>query len=254
MNWLERIAARTRLDLRDWTPPTASAVAPVRDFASALVAPGLGLIAELKPRSPSAGVLHAQPDGRAFAYAVANGAAAISVLVDAPFFGGSYALLAEVRRHSALPILAKGFFLDRRQLLSARAAGADAVLLIVAMLTPDELLDLHAAARALGLAVLVEVHDAAEAELALALDGAVIGVNSRNLATLAVDPDAALALCADLPRSRVRVLESGVATPEQVAALRVAQKRGDVDAVLMGTALARASSVTAAVAALGWAA
>jgi indole-3-glycerol phosphate synthase len=216
-------------------------------FSAALEGPGPAVIAECKRRSPSRGVLRATYDPAALAgqYAAA-GAAAISVLTEPTFFDGDPAHLVAVRGAVALPVLRKDFILEEYQLLEARAWGADAVLVIVAALGDLQLRRLIAAARDVGLDVLVEVHD--EAELGRALDGgaAIIGVNNRNLRTLEVDPGVALRLAARLPAGVVGVAESGVRSGAAIAALAAAGYR----ALLVGEWLVRAPDPGAALTAL----
>jgi len=169
------------------------------------------VIAECKRRSPSRGVLRADYDPVAIAAGyVAAGAAAISVLTEPTFFDGSLDHLAAVRRAVDVPLLRKDFVVSEYQLLEARAAGADAVLLIVAALAQADLRRLSARAGELGLDVLVEVHDAAELDRALAAGATAIGVNNRNLRTLSVDVQASEALIARMPRGVIAVSESGL--------------------------------------------
>ncbi len=181
---------------------------------------GPRVIAECKRRSPSRGLLrwHYDPAAIAAAYE-ANGAAAISVLTEPAFFDGHLEHLRDVRARVSLPILRKEFIVDRYQLVEARAAGADAVLLIVAALDDECLERLYRDARALGLDVLVEVHDEAELERAVALGATVVGVNNRNLRTLAVDLDASRRLAARMPPTVVAVAESGLKHASDLEAL-----------------------------------
>ncbi|MEZ5418730.1 MAG: indole-3-glycerol phosphate synthase TrpC [Vicinamibacterales bacterium] len=202
----------------------AAAVRPPRGdlFESRLGRPdAVNVIAECKRRSPSRGVLAMRydPVAQARAYA-AGGAAAISVLTEPSFFDGALAHLEAVRAAVELPLLRKDFVVDRYQLLEAVVHGADAVLLIVSALAPADLRRLHAAARALGLAVLVEVHDEGELETALAAGARVIGVNNRNLRTLAVDRAVSARLAPRFPRDVVAVSESGLTGAADVAAMR----------------------------------
>jgi indole-3-glycerol phosphate synthase len=181
-------------------------------FLAALTRPGqVNVIAECKRRSPSRGVLRVDYDAAAIARAYeAAGAAAISVLTEPTFFDGSLADLAAVRATVDVPLLRKDFIVSEYQLLEARAAGADAVLLIVAALAPDALRRLLKRAEALGLDVLVEVHDRRELQSAIDAGAAVIGVNNRNLRTLAVDVHASEDLIARMPPGVVAVSESGL--------------------------------------------
>ncbi len=222
-------------------------VAPPLDAMPRLREAGSSVIAEVKRRSPSKGDLAAIPDPAALAadYA-AGGAAAISVLTEERRFGGSLADLRAVRAAVATPLLRKDFVVTEYQLLEAREAGADLVLLIVAALAPDDLVRLHDLARELGLGVLVEVHDEAEAQRALDLGAELIGVNARDLRTLEVHPEVFGRLAAQLPQDRVLVAESGVRGPED------AQRYTDegARAVLVGEALVRGGSPREAVAAM----
>jgi indole-3-glycerol phosphate synthase len=207
----------------------------------------VNVIAECKRRSPSRGVLAAAYDPVAIARRYEEGgAAAVSVLTEPTFFDGALDHLAAVRNAVSLPLLRKDFIVDDYQLLEARAAGADAVLLIVAALEQSELVRLHAAAHALGLAVLVEVHD--DDELSRAIDGGarIIGVNNRNLRTLAVDVDASFRLAARMPRDVVAVSESGLQSRHDLAQLSAAGYR----AFLIGERFMTDANPAAAIAAL----
>lgn len=208
-------------------------------FRAALRRPHLAVIAEVKRRSPSAGSIREDldPADRAALYA-AHGAAAISILTDTPYFGGSVQDLRAAAERCALPLLRKDFIIDEVQILEARAVGASAVLLIARILTPERLEQLLRCAGALGLDALVEVHT--QAELATALDAGamVIGVNSRDLDTFVVDVDTAWKLLAQVPLDRIAVAESGLLERGDVA--RAAES--GADAVLVGTALSAAES------------
>lgn len=212
---------------------------PTRDLAAALSPPGgpVRIVAEVKRASPSQGAIRAGLDAveQARRYAAA-GAAAISVLTDGPGFGGSLEDLAAVRAAVPAPLLRKDFVLDRYQLLEARLHGADAALLIVAALDDARLRALHADCAALGLAALVEVHDAPELDRALAAGARLVGVNNRSLVTFAVDLAASEALLPRLPPGVKGVAESGVRGPADVARLRA---RGAAN-FLVGEALVRA--------------
>lgn len=209
---LESIAAlRARSDAR--------VVAPSR-FRDALSAPGVNLIAECKRRSPSRGVLRAAYDAPAIARAYSEaGAAAISVLTEPTFFDGSLEHLEAVRGAVSTPILRKDFIISDYQILEARAAGADAILLIVAALTRNELADLLACAAGEQLDVLVEVHDEHELEVAIETGAGLIGVNNRNLRTLAVDVGASERLMPQMPPHVVAVSESGLRSAEDLLRL-----------------------------------
>jgi indole-3-glycerol phosphate synthase / phosphoribosylanthranilate isomerase len=205
-------------------------------FRDALTRPGLGGIAEVKRRSPSAGDLRpdADPAGLARAFEQA-GAAACSILVDERF-GGSWDDLLAARAAASLPLLAKGFFSREEDLRAARDAGADAVLLLLRDLDDATCAGLLAAAEALGMDALVEAHDAEELERAVALDVPVVGVNARDLSTFEIDRRAQLELVARAPRDRTVIAESGVHTRAQAAAAELA----GADAILVGSALMRA--------------
>jgi len=220
----------------------AEARKDLRDFTSALqarISQGLpAVIGEVKRASPSRGVLRENFDpiqiGASYAQ---GGAACLSVLTDRHFFQGAPADLHEARKASGLPALRKDFIVDEYQVAEARAWGADCVLLIVAALQPALMRDLEAAAHALGLAVLVEVHDAGELELALSLSTPLIGINNRNLKTFEVSLDTTLDLLPRIGSERLVVTESGVLQPSDVARLRAA----GVHAFLVGEAFMRAT-------------
>ncbi len=201
----------------------------------------LRLVAEVKLRSPSAGVLSRAlaPDARALAYA-RGGAAMVSVLCDAPFFDGSWEHLAAARAALdaaglAVPLLAKEFIVDARQIAEARDRGADAVLLIARILAVGQLSPLAAAARSEGLEPFVEVVDEAELDAALAAGARVVGVNTRDLDTLEMDPSRAARVLERIPPDRVAVHLSGIGNPQAVAAVA----GGRADAALVGEALMR---------------
>jgi indole-3-glycerol phosphate synthase len=239
--YLDRILAwhrsRAKADTRPLTPLTeaARAMAPARPFGTALRdAEGLAVIAEVKRRSPSRGDLHPHLDPATLAGAyAAGGAAALSVLTDHEFFAGSADDLVAARAVVDLPVLRKDFTVSAHDVCDVRLMGADAVLLIAAALTPDELARLHTLAIDLGLDALVEVHD--ENELAMALDASatLIGVNQRDLVTFEVDHDRAVRVAGAMPRGVVRVAESGVRGGADARALASA----GYDAVLVGEAL-----------------
>ncbi len=191
-------------------------------FASRVSRTGhINIIAECKRRSPSRGVLRSayDPVAAATAYAEA-GAAAISILTEPAFFDGALQHLIDVRAAVTVPLLRKDFMIHEYQLLEARAAGADAILLIVAALTDTQLRDLSESARALGLAALVEVHDVGECDRALATGAAIIGVNNRNLRTLEVNLEASHVIAARLPATVIGVSESGLKTRDDLRAMR----------------------------------
>ena len=219
----------------------AEARKDVRDFTGALrakiAAGAAAVVAEVKRASPSRGVLreHFDPVQIGASYA-RGGAACLSVLTDRHFFQGAPAHLHEARRASGLPALRKDFIVDEYQVAEARAWGADCVLLIAAALQPALMRDLAAAASALGMAVLVEVHDAAELEQALRLSTPLIGINNRNLKTFEVSLDTTLGLLPSIGPERLVIAESGVMQPADVARLRGA----GVHAFLVGEAFMRA--------------
>lgn len=191
-------------------------------FRAALSVPDrVNVIAECKRRSPSRGVLRPMYDASAIAQGYARaGAAAVSVLTEGTFFDGALEHLEAVRAAVTMPVLRKDFTIDRYQLLEARACGADAVLLIVAALDDETLRRLLEDARALGLAALVEVHDLVEVDRALSAGADIIGVNNRNLKTLAVDVRMSEAAATRIPRHVVAVSESGLRTAEDIGRLR----------------------------------
>jgi len=203
----------------------AAQAAPRGDvFEAALAAPGrINVIAECKRRSPSKGILCARYDAPAIATQYERGGAvAISVLTEPTFFDGALAHLSAVRAAVSIPLLRKDFIVDDYQLFEARAAGADATLLIVAALRQAELQSLQARAWELGLAALVEVHDEEELSRAIDAGARIIGVNNRNLRTLAVDVDASYRLVANMPRSITAVSESGLQSRDDLARLAAA--------------------------------
>ena len=218
------------------------------DFAGALRGASLvSVIAEVKRRSPSGGSINEALDPSTLARAYERGGAvAVSVLTEGPHFGGAIGDLESVVASIARPVLQKDFILDEIQLLQARASGASAVLLIVRALDDRMLRRLATCAADLGLATLVETHNARELDRALAMETVVIGVNARNLDTFAIDTAAAWELLAAVPADRLAVAESGMATQADVL---IAAEAG-ADAVLVGTALASASEPAEAVASL----
>lgn len=239
---LASLRARAEASLRD-DPP--------RDFAGALraaqAAGRAAVIAEVKKASPSKGVLRADFDPAAIAASYArHGAACLSVLTDVPYFQGRPDDLRQARAAAALPALRKDFLVDPYQVWEARALGADAILLIAACLDDAQMADFEAIAQELGIAVLVEVHDAAELERAQRLRTPLIGVNNRDLRTFQVSLQTTLDLLPRLEPGRLLVAESGIATRDDVRRLRDA----GVPAFLVGEAFMRADDPGAALAAL----
>jgi indole-3-glycerol phosphate synthase len=233
-------ARRSRVDERELVA-RAAAAGPARGFAAALrtriAAGSAAVIAEVKKASPSKGVMRPdfRPDEIARSYA-AGGATCLSVLTDVDFFQGDDAYLQQARAACALPVLRKDFTIDRYQVYEARALGADCILLIVAALDDARLRDMAVLARELGMDVLIEVHDAAELDRALATDAALIGINNRNLRTFETRLQTTLDLRPRVPAERLLVTESGIATAEDVALMRSA----GVHAFLVGEAFMRA--------------
>ena len=252
--YLDEILARHRAESQadDRSPDElrsrASGLPPTRGFTEALRrADGLGVIAEVKRRSPSKGDLFADldPAGLAGAYQ-AGGATCLSVLTDAASFGGSADDLAAARGGCDLPVLRKDFTVSALDVLDARLMGADCVLLIAAALDEAELARFHQLAAEIGLDALVEVHDEAELERAIAVGATLIGVNQRDLVTFEVDHERAVRMASAFPPGIVSVAESGVRGPDDAAALAAA----GYDAVLVGESLVTSGDPQAAVAAL----
>lgn len=232
---VEVAAARVRV------PPArlaerAAAQPAARGFRRALLGRGPHVIAELKRRSPSKGEIRRDFDPVAIARAYeAGGAAALSVLTDERFFGGSLAVLEAVRAATPLPLLRKDFVVDAYQLDEARVAGADAVLLIAAALAPGDLARLHEHARGLGLDVLVEVHDEAELDAAKGVGADLIGINNRDLRSFVTDLAVTERLAPLVPEGAVVVSESGISGPADLARLA----RAGAGAFLVGESLMR---------------
>jgi indole-3-glycerol phosphate synthase len=235
----KRVAPRPELERRCADLP------PARDFEAALRPTGpVALIAEVKKASPSRGVLSADldPVGLAQRYAE-HGAHAISVLTDEKYFKGHLDLLAAIRARVTVPLLRKDFTIDEWQLWESRAAGADAILLIVSILEPALLRDLLAAAKGLGLAALVECHTAAELDRALSAGSRIIGINNRDLATFETTIETTLALLPLIPPGPIVISESGFFHGDQVQRVVAVGAR----AVLVGEGLVKADDVGAKV-------
>ena len=256
MGFLTDLVERVRRDLRERPlddvalMARAHALPPARPFEQALrAATPPALIAEVKRASPSAGEIAPDADPRALARAYeAAGAIAVSVLTEPRHFQGSLADLQSVRSSVGVPVLRKDFHVHPAQLIEARAAGADAVLLIVAAVSDDELAALLTTARDLGLGTLVEAHSDEDLERALATDAPVVGVNARDLETFEVDVTAALGRLRRVPGDRIAVLESGVGGRADVDAAVDA----GASAILVGEALMRADDPARAVRKLLW--
>lgn len=222
----------------------AEVAVPPRRFVEALAGQGLSVLAEVKRRSPSRGVIHAGLDPVALARDYqSGGAAAISVLTESAHFDGSLDDLRDIRAAVDVPVLRKDFIVDEAQVWEARAAGADSILLIVAALTGERLDELLALSRSVGMEPLVEVHDAREADVAVAAGADVIGVNNRDLATFDVDLRTAESLRGRLG-DVVTVAESGIWTRRDAQRMRNA----GYDAVLVGESLVRSGDPAGAIA------
>ena len=234
-------AARKRRDLASLRRD-AESLGGVRDFVGAMrakIAAGqAAVIAEIKKASPSKGVLreHFVPAEIAASYA-RGGAACLSVLTDVQFFQGAVAYLEQARAACALPVLRKDFMIDAYQVFEAREMGADCILLIAACLDDAQMADLEAQAHALGLAVLLEVHDGSELDRALRLKTPLVGINNRNLRTFEVTLDTTLGLLKNVPPDRLLITESGVLAKADVDRMRGA----GVSAFLVGEAFMRAA-------------
>jgi indole-3-glycerol phosphate synthase len=232
-------AARQVCSLQELIAKSAD-MPPTRGFGQriqSLAATGAAVIAEAKKASPSAGVIraHFHPDGIARSYQ-AGGAACLSVLTDKPWFQGANEYLQQARSACDLPVLRKDFIIDPWQVYESRVIGADCILLIVAALGFEQLLELDTLAREIGLDVLVEVHDEKELDRALATGAALVGVNNRDLRTFRTDLAVSRRLRASIPDSRIMVTESGINSREDVKSMLAA----DIRAFLVGEAFMRA--------------
>jgi indole-3-glycerol phosphate synthase len=255
MNCLEEIIAHKRTEVAGKKSAGLAAklearlrdLPPSRDFASALSGESVRLIAEIKKASPSAGLIRDPFDPVAIATAYERaGAGALSVLTDERFFQGQLDDLRAVRDATPLPCLRKDFIVDEVQLLEARVAGADAVLLIIAALNDSELRFLYDRARSLDLHVLVEVHDEPELDRGLALGARIIGINNRDLTKMEVTLNTTVQLVPKIPEDRTIVSESGIKTFSDIQMLKML----GVDAVLVGESLLKQENVETAARAL----
>ena len=244
MSILERIVAAKRAEISAAKRPVdLKSAPPVRDFIAAVRAKRPAVIAEIKRASPSKGVLRQDFDPAAIAKSYEEaGAACMSVLTDREFFQGAPEHLSAARAACKLPALRKDFIIDPYQVYEARALGADCILLIVACLDDRLLGELEALAHRLGMAVLVEVHDAEELERALKLKTPLLGINNRNLRTFETRLDTTLALLPRIPGERIVVTESGILSPADVARMRAS----GVHTFLVGEAFMRAPDPGAA--------
>ena len=251
---LARIVATKRRELEQLRPRAAELEAaleharPPRDFFGALAGgPTVALVAECKRRSPGAGAIRPDLDPAELVAGYERaGAAAVSVLTDGEYFGGSLDDLRAVSRAVRLPVLRKDFTLDTLHVIEARAAGADAVLLIARILDDHQMARLYTAATALGMSALVEVHDAVELDRAARIGAELIGINNRDLATFVTDLGTTVAILDRLPQGAAVVSESGIRTRVDVERLGAA----GVDAILVGESLLSAPDSSSAASAL----
>jgi indole-3-glycerol phosphate synthase len=209
---------------------------PVQDFTSSVRRPGLSVIAEIKHKSPSAGILREVFDPLTIARLYQqNNADALSVVTDTPFFGGSCDLLKRVMKEIQIPLLRKDFIIDEYQIFESRAIGADAILLIVRLLKKKTLRDFLAVAKDLGMAVLVEVHSFKELMTAIDVEAQIIGINNRNLDTLEVDVNLSMKLKPFIPETCLAISESGIHHRDHIRCIRDA----GFDGILVGELLLR---------------
>lgn len=240
---LQEIAVAKELTSENELAARCKDLPQVRDFAAALLQHPIGIIAEVKKASPSAGIIRADfhPVEIAQTYQRA-GADCLSVLTDEHFFQGHLQYLVDIRKSVEIPILRKEFILDRYQLLEARSAGADAVLLIAEILPDNRLTELYQQAVELGLQVLVELHDAEQLERVVACGTRLIGINNRDLRTFTTRLDHTIDLLGAIPADRVVISESGIRTHADLVRLQHAGARG----VLVGESLMRAPDIAKA--------
>jgi len=240
----EEVAASKRQHPVDALRSSVRDLPPIRSLIKSLSKPGLSLIAEIKKTSPSAGELTSHFDhcvmGRDYEI---GGAAALSVLTDASFFGGNIRFLRDVREVTQLPILRKDFVVDEYQIFETRVAGADALLLIARILDTEALRKLHETANAVGLDILVEVHDEADIAKARSVGAPLIGINNRDLSDFSVSLDRSRLLRPLLPPSVLAVSESGIQRTEDVKLM----KNAGFDAILVGEGLVKAEDRVQAV-------
>ena len=236
----EEIAERSaQVSIPQLIEKAKSASTP-RGFATAIaakIAAGQsGVIAEIKKASPSKGVIREDFDPAAIAQSYEKGGACcLSVLTDVDFFQGADEYLKMARSASTLPVIRKDFIIDEYQIYEARAMGADCILLIVSALSEQQLNQLHAVARSLGMDVLIEVHDEAELDIALKLDNPMVGINNRNLHSFEVSLENTYKLLSKIPADKIVITESGIHSPADVAAMR----QHHVNAFLVGEAFMR---------------
>lgn len=215
-----------------------------RDFQKSISSSQIGLIAEIKKASPTEGAMRKDVDVAQIARIYEeNGASAVSVVTDAKYFAGNLEWIETVKLNSTLPVLRKDFVIDESQVYESKAAGADAILLIVAILAPEQLKRLYGLARELGLDVVVEVHTHDELVQALEIDPVIIGINNRDLKTFSVNPSLFSDLAKEIPQGKIIVAESGIKTGKDVLYM----KEHGANAVLVGTVFMKAENIAAKV-------